>query len=168
MSINSPNSLKVADTYSYVKQFNLGASNFVNWGFKTVDGLKMIEPILTNNNNNVYVYIPNDLIVNKDLYVYGTILNPSDIKLKDNIKPISIEQTNNLLNLYPVQFSYKNDKSSHFGMLAQDVEKVFPELVKIKNNYMSVNYHELIPIIISKMKQMQNEIDELKKCNATK
>jgi hypothetical protein len=55
------------------------------------------------------------------------------------------------------------NKKQHYGLLAQNVEEVFPELVEENYfGYKSVNYQELIPIIISKMKNMQSEIDQLK------
>ena len=50
----------------------------------------------------------------------------------------------------------------HYGFIAQDLETSFPDLVKNNNSYKSINYIELIPIIVAKMKKMQSEIDELK------
>jgi hypothetical protein len=45
----------------------------------------------------------------------------------------------------------------------ESFEKVFPELVNnFEKTYKTVNYQELIPIMLSKMKQMQNEIHQLK------
>ena len=62
-------------------------------------------------------------------------------------------------------FNYKNDrkKKIHYGVLAQDVEKVFPELVEDNmSGYKTVNYQELLPLMLAKIKNMQEQIDELK------
>ena len=109
------------------------------------------------------VLIPNDLIVT------GSIYNTSDMKLKENILDINKEKIDDLFTLNPILFNYKNDitKKTHFGVLAQDVEKVFPELVENNNisGYKTVNYQELIPVMLAKMKKMQDEIEELKQIN---
>jgi hypothetical protein len=49
--------------------------------------------------------------------------------------------------------------------LAQDVQKVLPELVKEaddKQGTLSVNYQGLIPVLINAIKEQQKQIDELK------
>ena len=148
---------KQPDNSQNIKQFVVGiGNNNASWVIKRLSsGLTVQTPV----SSNVPVYI------NNDLYVTGSIYNTSDLALKDNVIALSKETTNNLLNLQPVTYSFKSDiqKKIHHGFIAQDVEKIFPNLVS--NNvlgYKTVNYIELMPIIISKMKSMQNEIDELK------
>ena len=48
------------------------------------------------------------------------------------------------------------------GLLAQDIEKVFPELVTETNDIKSVNYQGLVPVLINAMKEQQDEIDSYK------
>jgi cell division septum initiation protein DivIVA len=80
---------------------------------------------------------------------------------------INKDSVDDLLSLKPSTFTYKNDnrKKKHYGFLAQDVEKKFPELVENNNfsGYKTVNYQEFIPLILAKMKMMDEEINELKK-----
>lgn len=53
---------------------------------------------------------------------------------------------------------------SHYGFLAQDVQKLFPELVhEDRNGYMSVNYVELIPLLVQAVQELSAEVAELKK-----
>ena len=69
------------------------------------------------------------------------------------------------MNLNPVSFKFKDDVKSkeHYGFIAQDVEKLYPELVKNSEmGYKTVNYIELIPILISKIQDMDKEIVALK------
>ena len=102
--------------------------------------------------------------------IFGTICGPSDIIIKENISFLKdTDESNNILNLTPVTYNYIEDKTKkqHYGLIAQDVEKSFPELIsevydKLHNkNIKAVNYVELIPIIINKMQNMQEEINNL-------
>jgi len=115
------------------------------------------------------LYIPGDLFVD------GTIFNPSDINLKKNINLIEVETSDKLMNLKPSSFILKNDAFNHihYGFIAQDLENEYPELVenkpnKMYNNIKSVNYLEIIPLLVHKIQLMQKEINDLKeKVNST-
>jgi len=142
---------------SYIKQFVISGSNAeAGWIYKNLNnGLTVQTPV----NNKIPVFIANDL------YVTGSIYNSSDLKLKNDIKTINLDKTKELFNLNPVTFSFKSDlqKKIHFGFIAQEIEKIYPELVGNNNlGYKSINYTEMIPLLLAKMKIMQNEIDELK------
>jgi hypothetical protein len=146
---------------SYIKQFSSATSGYASWIYKTINGIKYITPATKDD-----VYIP------KDLFVVGSIYNPSDIALKENISDLTNEFCNDILKITPKKYNFINDenKKEHYGIIAQELEEVFPKLVTntviedSENNatqIKSVNYLELIPIMISKMKDMQNEIDKL-------
>ena len=72
-----------------------------------------------------------------------------------------------------VRATMKKDESEKhkIGLLAQDIEKVFPELVSEESHGVkSVNYQGLVPILINalkeqdeKMKSQQSQIDEVRK-----
>mgnify|MGYP001301659304 CR=1 FL=1 len=49
------------------------------------------------------------------------------------------------------------------GLLAQEIETVFPELVSENNNIKSVNYQGLVPVLINAIKEQHHEIERLKK-----
>jgi hypothetical protein len=105
------------------------------------------------------------VLINSDVIITGSLFNTSDEKLKENINTIPKDNIDNLFTLNPLLFTYKNDQSNkiHYGFLAQDVEKVFPTLVKEDiTGFKTVNYQELIPLLLAKIKTMQDEIDELK------
>jgi hypothetical protein len=150
------------DNVQNIKQFVTNISNQVVWIYKRLaSGMTVIT--IGDQNKNVLIPL--------DLYVNGSLFNPSDENLKTNISFLSSEKNNSLLNLNPVEFEYKSDlrKKPHFGLIAQDVEKIFPELVSSDvMGYKTVNYIELIPVILSKMRYMQEEINELKKMNTIK
>ena len=124
---------------------------------------------------NTSVTIPDVLNFVGDISVSGQILGPSDQRLKLAASPI--ERSLSLLNqLKPVEYNFNVEKFTNlnlpeqkqFGLLAQDVETVFPSLVKEfktvdGEEYKSVNYHGLISLLIASIQEQQKEIDLLKK-----
>jgi len=119
--------------------------------------------------SGIQVQTPADKIrpvyINSDLYVNGSIFNPSDANLKKDINVISREKADSLIELNPVSFKFKDDVNAkeHYGFIAQEIESLYPELVKNSEmGYKTVNYIELIPILVSKIQEMDKEIKELK------
>ena len=146
------------DNYQNTKQFIESPSGQVIWVYKRLPNGMQVQ---TSVNKSVPV------LINSDLYVNGSIYNPSDINIKDKIEEISENKVSIFKNLEPKEFVYKEDPTKkHFGFIAQDMEKIYPELVKDSDfGYKTINYIELIPLLVSKINSMQKEIDELKeKC----
>ena len=54
------------------------------------------------------------------------------------------------------------EQKEKIGLLAQDIQAVFPELVDENNEYMSVNYQALIPILISAVNEQTKRNQYLK------
>ncbi len=95
----------------------------------------------------------------------GDLTINSDARLKSNI--ISLGSTlAKLLMIDGKSYTMKsNESKSKIGLLAQDVQKAFPELVKTTNDKdktLSVNYQGLIPVLINAIKEQQKQIKELK------
>jgi hypothetical protein len=54
------------------------------------------------------------------------------------------------------------DSETQIGLIAQDVEKVFPELVRTDNNgFKAVSYEKLSVILLEGMKEQQKQIESL-------
>jgi hypothetical protein len=85
----------------------------------------------------------------------------SDINLKENIRPIE-DSLNKVLQLNGVSFDWKETQQPSVGVIAQELEAVFPELVRTGENK-SVNYNGLIGVLIEAVKEQQKQIEELKK-----
>jgi trimeric autotransporter adhesin len=90
----------------------------------------------------------------------------SDIRLKENISEIE-DSLNKVKNLRGVYFTWKNDDSrdKHIGLIAQEVESVFPEAVQFNGveDYKTVRYSELTSLLINAIKEQQEIIEDLKK-----
>jgi hypothetical protein len=114
---------------------------------------------------------------NGDATLAGNLNINSDARLKANI--ISLGGTlAKLLQIDGKKYTMKRDEGEKqkIGLLAQDIEKVFPELVSESNGIKSVNYQGLVPVLINALKEQdilmkeqqrilseqQSELDELK------
>lgn len=108
------------------------------------------------------------------LHVAGNILatgtiTPSDIRYKKDIHPITdplqkVEQLNGVTYQYRAdEFPASGfDSTKQVGLIAQDVEKVFPQLVFTdEKGYKAVDYTKLIPLLIEGMKAQQQQIEKL-------
>ncbi len=112
------------------------------------------------------------------LYVSGTAYSTggwqsSDLRYKKNILGIT-DPLNTISQLKGVSFEWKTDEypqkgfpeGRHFGLIAQEVEKVLPEVVKVgPDGEKSINYSELIPFLIESIKQLKSEVKQLKSEN---
>jgi len=97
----------------------------------------------------------------------GTVTATSDIRLKTNIKPLPENTLDKVKQLRGVYFNWKTEadmgNNRQIGVIAQEVEKIFPELVvNGADGYKSVGYDRLGPILIEAIKEQQVEIDSLK------
>ena len=93
----------------------------------------------------------------------GNLNINSDARLKSNI--ISLGSTlAKVLTIDGKSYTMNRDKNNktNIGVLAQDVQKVFPELVSESNDILSVNYQGLIPVLINAIKEQQHELNKLK------
>jgi len=111
------------------------------------------------------------VIINGSGCYSGTWVACSDIRFKQDIKPLhnsidKIEQLNGVsYELRKDEFPEKNfDDGRQIGLIAQNVEKVFPELVKTDSEgYKAVAYQNMVAVLIEAIKEQQSSIEELKK-----
>lgn len=86
----------------------------------------------------------------------------SDLKLKKNMTPLDGLQIIQKLTGY--RFNWKSDNKKDIGVVAQEVEAVLPEAVKVASDGMkSVDYPRLIPPLIQAIKEQQSQIEALRK-----
>ena len=99
---------------------------------------------------------------------YGQL---SDIRLKENVVDAT-PKLEDIKKLKVKNFNFKGDNLKQIGLIAQEVEDVFPGLVDedkqpdIENGpegevYKSVKYSVLVPILVKAMQEQQEQIDRL-------
>jgi len=100
----------------------------------------------------------------------------SDINLKENVR--LIEDPVTLINqIRGVYFDWKDDyiesrggedgffvRKADVGVIAQEVEKIMPEIVATRDNgYKAVRYEKIVPLLIEAIKSLHKEIEDIKK-----
>ena len=84
----------------------------------------------------------------------------SDINLKENIT--TVDNALDIANqLRGVRFEWKKDHRPSYGVIAQELEQILPELVT-DTDPKTVNYNGIIGVLIEAIKELKNEIEELK------
>lgn len=108
-----------------------------------------------------------DLGVGGSITVTGAVnaasfMYTSDRGLKKDINPIN-NSLQRILSLEGVEFKWKDSDDLNIGLIAQDVEKVFPEIVHTSNSGIkSVEYGNIVAPLIEAIKEQQKQIDYLK------
>ena len=94
-----------------------------------------------------------------------TAFYSSDERLKDNVTPI-LNPVDKVKSIGGYEFDWndKSNKKGHdVGVIAQEIEKVLPELVVERDSgYKAVRYEKIVALLIEAIKQQQLQIDELK------
>ena len=91
-----------------------------------------------------------------------TNTNPSDIRLKKNILNIN-DTLSKILNLRPVTFNWKSNEEPSIGFIAEEVEPIFPELVRTETDgYKGLLSTEFIPLLVKGIQEQQTQIKDLK------
>jgi FtsZ-binding cell division protein ZapB len=109
--------------------------------------------------NNVYC---NNVYAASAVYANNIALT-SDYRIKENVK----ELDNKFLVDYlkPVTFMNKQTKKQDIGLIAHELQEIYPELVNgVKDGaeIQTVNYIGLIPILINEIKNLKNEVNNVK------
>ena len=124
--------------------------------------------------------------------VYSTVgfVSPSDMRLKYNVVTIADKERrtgstlDRLASLDVLEYNLRTPRQDaisampesqrpkgedpnpdirHYGVSAQELQKIFPDLVyEDEEGYLSVNYVELVPLLLRSMQELKAEVDELK------
>jgi hypothetical protein len=108
-------------------------------------------------------FTTSSLTVIGDVVAFGT---PSDVSFKENIKPIE-NALDKVKKLQGVTFDWKESDSilnikQDIGFIAQDVQKVLPELVREnENGKLSLRHQGIVPILLEAIKELSDKVKEL-------
>ena len=144
--------------------YNRINENNINYDFSFNNTAFVIGNGWLNENNEIARSNALEVLFDGTTTIAGDLNINSDARLKANI--ISLGATlSKLLQIDGKTYTMKKDANhkKKIGLLAQDIEKIFPELVSETNNIKSVNYQGLVPVLINAIKEQQHEIERLKK-----
>lgn len=101
-----------------------------------------------------------------DIEYTGTITDVSDRRLKEDLKPIkNVLERIKQLNGYSYNMIGDTLKQREYGVIAQDVQQVFPEMVKkidSQEDYLGVSYIQFTPVLLEAIKEQQKLIENQK------
>lgn len=118
----------------------------------------------------------------------NSFVSSSDARLKTNIESFALEgkALEKVLEMDVVSYNYKERKLEkdehsatddaawrefnkkqaeirHYGLLAQELQKIYPNLVyEGQNGYLGINYVELVPVLIRSIQELKQELDEVR------
>lgn len=125
-------------------------------------------PLWTRDDNGLSVSLGSAFTVNGGISATGDVVAfaSSDRRLKDNITSIKnpLEKINKIGGY---SFTWNSNQDTYsgndYGVVAQEIEEIFPELVRNRDNgYKAVKYEKLIPLLIESIKELNKEVELLK------
>ena len=92
----------------------------------------------------------------------ATLSATSDIRLKNILEQVKDVDLSSL-NAYRYTFKDDEHRDKHIGLIAQDVQKILPEVIitNKETGYLSIEYSALIAILIDKVNRLEQRINEL-------
>ena len=130
---------KQPNNTSYIKDFVLGDPGQV-WAIVTVENTEVASPVSPLKD----IYVPGNI------YISGQIIPISPLSEPENIhyttQSMSIEDANTILNINPIKIKHNITKQ-----ITYDIE----------NSEQNINSSTLIPLLIKKIQDLQNQINDL-------
>jgi hypothetical protein len=96
-----------------------------------------------------------------NLTTIGDVAAFSDEKLKKNVKTIK-NALDKVKRLRGVEYERKDIDKKGLGFIAQEVEKILPELVSQHDDFKTVSYANVVSVLVEAIKELSNEIEILK------
>lgn len=166
-----------------------GLAVFINFTDKSVDAAYLGSGLPSGSANETLRYnggwepsnillisdsgVTSGITVNGDIGASGAIsadgsvtaqsfIYTSDASLKENVKLLN-NSLDKIERLEGVSFTWKKNGVEEIGLIAQDVEKVLPELVVTSEDGLkAVKYGNIVALLIEAVKEQQAEINELR------
>jgi len=142
---------------SNLSLFGADGDNSITYGVIASPSFTTVNATTVNATGNVSATTVNATNIN----VSGTLVETSDQRLKENIEPIP--QALSLVNkLNGVYFNkIETPDKTEIGFIAQDVEKVLPELVEDTGLYKAVSYARTVAVLVEAVKELTKKVEEL-------
>lgn len=149
-----------------VKKTDLGTYRFSGNELRSSEGVHIIPA----SGKDTYLYgvniqcRPDDSSGTYSPIYASAFVQNSSIRFKENLVDITEDEAKNVLNVNTYHFDYKNGLKNQSGCIAEEVQKIYPELVNVdeKNLPSGIDYAKFVPYLIKMLQVQQKEIDELK------
>lgn len=180
LQFNGTQNIIVKDT-----EVQVGTGLYINNATLTVDADVTLNQDLTTTSNTTFnrtvvndtenstsintgaLTIPNgglgvgqDLYVGGDAYATNHQLTGSSISLKTNINEFN-DGLSYIMNMNPVSYNRLDSNRNELGFIAEEMEDVLPMAVSDKMKYKAIAYTQIIPVLVSALKEQQLKINEI-------
>ena len=156
--------LSLVDTYGIILNKSTATTNEKYWDIQVDTGNSFTIRAL----NDAYNGVIAQMVFTRtgNLSIGGTLTQNSDETLKKDI--VSLKDSLSVVSkLRGVNYFWKDENretSKQVGFIAQEVEKVLPEVVHTnEDGIKSLAYQNMVPVLVEAIKELKAEIDELKK-----
>ena len=126
--------------------------------------INMNGPIYIEHDGETTLDVIGNTKIDGNILLGGNITSYSDIRIKDNIHNLS-SCLSKIDHISGYSFTRKDlpDKDKiYIGLIAQEVEEYFPDLVSETKNIKSINYQSMVAVLLECVKELKREINELK------
>ena len=154
LAVNNDNSFYIDQYEGDASTFYIDTNKNIGIGTNTPDAKLNINGDLHVNNSLI---IDQNATINGNIYA-SNINQTSDIRLKSNIEPL-IDSLSKVEQLRGVRYDYYYKKN--IGLIAQEVEKIVPEVVDNCHEYKSISYGNLIALLVEAIKELNEKIKKL-------
>ena len=96
-----------------------------------------------------------------NLNTVGDVAAFSDEKLKKNVKTLD-NALEKVKQLRGVEYERRDIDKKGIGFIAQEIEKILPEVVSQHDDYKTVSYGNVVSILVEAIKELSKEVDNLK------
>ena len=146
----------VFDGITYLNKLDIG----YNASAKTNSQFNNNYTLNVKGNTNV----SGNMNITNNLLIGGSITHFSDYKLKTNITKLesSLNKIQNI-NGYSYNRIDLNDNKTYVGLIAQEVEKEYPDIIEYTDDIRSINYQSFTAILIESIKELNIKVMELEK-----
>lgn len=116
-----------------------------------------------NSSDKKFDYAASDSIINAGGQIQAqSFYATSDIRKKENIQDFA--PTKSILDLPLKRFDFIEGKKNQIGCIAQDLQKICPEIVEEgSDGYLSIQESKIVYLLLDEVKKLKAEVEELKK-----
>lgn len=113
--------------------------------------------------NSLLQQTSSGLVVEYDTTTKEIYAETSSIRFKENVRDLEVD-TSKIYDLRPVTFESKHTGKTEFGFIAEEVDKIMPEMVIYGEDKkpLSVNYQKFAVLLLNELKEIKNELKEIK------
>jgi cytoskeletal protein CcmA (bactofilin family) len=129
----------------------------LNTGQTYINSLSRYINFNFGNDNKCKMDASGNLILNGDIFIY------SDERIKENVTTITsaLDKVNELSG---ITYNIINKPRRQIGVVAQEVEKVLPEVIKEEEGVKTVAYPNMVGLLIEALKELNDRVDQTEKC----